>query len=54
VTDPVAVNRDLALAAGFLFAACLVFAALAWMAMNYVESDLERFHRWVAGLETKE
>ena len=51
MTDPGAVNRELAIAVGFLFAACLVFGLMAWMAMNYVESDIERFHRWVAGLD---
>ena len=44
-------NRELALACGFLFAACLVFGAVAWMALNYIESDIDRFSRWVSGMD---
>lgn len=46
-----AVNRDLAITVGFLFAACLMFGAVAWMALNYIESDLDRFARWASGGE---
>jgi hypothetical protein len=35
---------------GFLLAACLILAFVAWVAMNYVEDDIERFHRWVRDL----
>ncbi len=44
-----AVNKDLAMMAGFLFAVALFFGALAWMALNYIESDLDRFASWAAG-----
>lgn len=52
MTDVAAVNRELAIMVGFLFAACLVFGFMAWTAMNYVESDIDRFHRWIAELES--
>jgi hypothetical protein len=42
------VERDLAIAVGFLFAACCLFGAVAWMALNYIESDLDRFAAWAA------
>jgi quinol-cytochrome oxidoreductase complex cytochrome b subunit len=44
------VNQDLAIMVGFLLATCLLFAVVAWVAMNYVESDMERFQSWVHGL----
>lgn len=43
----VAVNKELALMCGFLFAACLLFGTIAWVAMNYLEDDLEGFTRYV-------
>jgi hypothetical protein len=46
------VNRELAMMAGFLFAVTLFFGALAWIALNYIESDVDRFSRWASGLES--
>jgi ATP/ADP translocase len=43
-------NRELAIAVGFLLAACVLFGVVTWVALNYVESDLERFSKWIAGL----
>ena len=42
-----AVNKELALMCGLLFAACLLFGTIAWVAMNYLEDDLEGFTRYV-------
>lgn len=53
MNDSVA-SRELAIALGFLLAACVLFGAVTWVALNYVESDLERFHRWIAGLPERE
>lgn len=43
-----AVNRELAVMTGFLFAVSLLFGAIAWMALNYIESDLDRFAQWAS------
>jgi hypothetical protein len=43
-------ETDLAIVCGFLLAACFLLGLVAWVAMNYVEDDLERFHRWVREL----
>jgi hypothetical protein len=45
-------NKDLAVLVGFLFAACLAFGLIAWCALNFIESDIDRFHDWAAGKET--
>jgi len=42
-----AVNKELALVCGFLFAVCLLFGAIAWVAMNYLEDDLDGFARFI-------
>lgn len=34
------------LLSGFLLAVALFFGAIAWVALNYIESDLDRFHEW--------
>lgn len=43
-------HTDLSIMVGLLLAVCLVLGWVAWVAMNYVEDDLERFHRWVRDL----
>lgn len=35
---------------GFLLCVCLITGAVAWVAMNYVESDVDRFMDWVGTL----
>ena len=50
-SDATTVNRELAISVGFLLAACILFGAVAWMALNYIESDIERFSKWATGLE---
>ena len=42
------INRELAIACGFLLAACLIFGTITWMSLNYIESDIDRFSAYLA------
>lgn len=47
MTPETLAGRESAVLVGFLLACCLIFGAIAWMALNYIESDVDRFVHWI-------